>query len=180
MAGWFTENSTVPMVTGVILVVILLGLAFSSREKTMVYLAVIVGVLTAGTVFCERLIVTDQEQVMQCVHDLADAVQANDKDGVVALISQTRPDTINRVNGEMPRYDFDACRIIGTNYFKPGEDGQETAEICFIVTFRVRLDDYPEPHFGQRRIILHFEKQLDGKWRVIDYSHEDPRHGLTI
>ena len=133
MTNWFTENSTVPMVTGALLVIILLGLAFSSRERLMVYMALVVGAMTAGTVICERMIVTDQEEVMQCVYDLADAVQANDRASVVAFVSRSRQDTIDRVNSEMPRYDFDRCRIVGRNYFKSEVDGPETAEICFIV-----------------------------------------------
>lgn len=180
MISWFTENSTFPMITGIILAIILLGLAFSAREKVMVYLALVIGVLTAGTVICERMIVTDREEVMQCVYDLASAVQANDKKGVVAFVSKTRPDTIDRVNAEMPKYDFDSCQIVGTNYFEPGADGRDTAEICFVVSVKVRVDGATETQWGHRKIILHFEKQPDGKWRVIDYSHEAPSSGLTI
>lgn len=180
MTSWFTENSTVPMVTGVILVIILLGLAFSARERAMVYLALVVGALTAGTMICERMVVTDQEEVMQCVYDLADAVQANDRAGVLAFVSKTQPETINKVNHEMPSYDFDSCRIVGRNYFVPGADGRETAEICFVVSYKVRVDGSPQTQWGHRKIILHFEKQPDGKWRVIDYSHEAPSSNLTI
>ncbi len=180
MTSWFTENSTVPMVTGIILVIILLGAAYSSRERVMVYLALVVGVLTAGTVVCERMIVTTQEEVLQRVHDLADAVEANDRASVVDFVSKTRPDTINRVNAEMPRYDFDSCRIVGQNYFNAGSDGPATAEICFIVSVQVRLDGKPDKLWAYRKVILHLQREADGQWRVIDYSHEDPHGGLTI
>ena len=181
MVSWFTDNSTLPMVTGVIMVIILLGLAFSAREKTMVYLAIVIGVLTAGTVACERFIVTDREEVTARVYDLAEAVQANDKSRVLEFVSNSRQDTIGRVNGEMPRYDFDTCRLVGVNYYEPKEDdANQRAEICFVVSVRVRLNQNPELLWGQRKVTLHFEKEADGKWRVIDYSHEDPRSGLTM
>ena len=97
------------------------------------------------------------------------------------MVSQKRQDTIARINKEMPRYDFDSCRVIGTNYYtSTDEDGATKAEICFVVTFRVRLDGHADRISGHRKVILHFEKLPDGKWRIIDYSHEDPRRGLTI
>ena len=180
MTTWFTENSTFPMITGAMIVVALLGLAFFAREKIMLYAALVVAALVAGTVVCEKIIVTDREEIVDCVYELANAVQSNDKAAVVAFVSRNRQDTIDRVNAEMPRYDFDSCRINGTNYFKPGPDGLGTAEICFVVSVKVRLNPNPDPVWAQRKIILHFEKQLDGKWRIIDYSHHDPRGGLTM
>lgn len=180
MTVWFTENSTFPMVTGVILVIILLGLAFTAREKIMLYLAVIVGLLTAGTVICERMIITDQEEVMQCVYELADAVQANDKAAVVSFVSKNRDDTIARVNAEMPRYDFDSCRIVGKNYYTADVTGPDSAEICFIVSVKVRIGGQTDTLWGQRKITLNFQREGDGNWRIIDYSHEDPRGSLTL
>jgi hypothetical protein len=178
---WFTENSTVPMVTGTLLVIIFLAMAFTSREKLMLQLAIVIGLLTAATVICERLIVTDKEQVTESVYELADLVQANNMQGVLGFVSLQYPETRDEVSAEMPRYDFDNCRIIGINYFKNETEGsKDTAEICFVVSVRVRLDNSPELLFGQRRVTLHFEKEADGKWRVFDYSHEDPRAGIGL
>jgi hypothetical protein len=181
MLSWFTEDSTLPMVSGVIMVMIVMGLAISAREKMMVYLAIAIAALTVGTVICERLIVTEQEEVVALVYDLASAVQANDNATVLGFVSHLRQDTIDRINSEMPRYDFSSCRVIGTNYFAAGdEEGARTAEICFVVTFRVRLDGGEAPIPGHRKVILYLEKQPDGKFRVINYSHEDPRKGISI
>jgi hypothetical protein len=178
---WFTEDSTFPMVTGAIMVIILLAMAFSAREKRLFQLAIVIGILTAATVICENLIVTDQEQVKETVYQLSDRVQANDVRGVLGFVGKQRQDTRQKVENEMPRYDFDTCRIIGFNYFEPDNDGSaKTAEICFVVAVRVRIDGGPEPLPGQRKVTLKFEKEPDGKWRVIDYWHEAPQAGLGL
>lgn len=178
---WFTENSTVPMVTGTLMVILLLVMAFSARETRILQLAFFIGLITAATVVCEYLIVTDREQVTETVYRLADLVEANDVPGVLSYVSKQRQDTRDRVAAEMPRYDFDNCRIIGVNYFESGNSQtKDTAEICFVVTVRVRLESGPETLFGQRRVILEFERDSDGQWRVIRYSHEDPRGGVGI
>ena len=50
MTYWLTENSTVPMITGAILVVILLFMAFSGRDRLLAYAALGIGILTITTV----------------------------------------------------------------------------------------------------------------------------------
>ncbi len=180
MISWFTENSTFPMATGVILVLILLAMAFSSREKMMFYFAMAIAALTAATVICERVIVTDNEMVTQTIYDIADAVESNDRGRVVTFVSQSRQDTIDRVNAEMPRYNFDSCRVIGTNYFEPNDGPPKTIEVSFVVSFRVRVDQGTDLIPGHRKVILTFEQQSDGKWKLIDYSHENPHSGVTV
>jgi hypothetical protein len=180
MISWFTENSTLPMISGGILVLILLGMAFSAREKVLVYLALAIAALTAATVICERMIVTDNEKVMEAIYEIADAVEDNDRAKVVTYISKTRQDTIDRVNAEMPRYDFSSCRILGTNYFEPADGPPKTIEVSFTVSFQVRLNNDPQSIPGHRKIILTFEQQADGQWRLITYSHENPHSGVTI
>ena len=181
MTSWFTESATFPMITGVFLVIVLLGLALSSREKVMLYLAIAVALLTAGVVTCEQLIVTDKEKVTDVVYQLADAVQANNKAGVMGFVSKSREDTLSRVDNEMPRYDFASCRVIGFNYFTPKESGgKKTAEICFVVTVRVNVDKDPTQAFGHRKITLNLEEESDGIWKIITYSHEAPSNGAIL
>ena len=178
---WFTENSTVPMVTGTLMVVILLGMAIASREKRIFQLAVVIGLLTAATVICETLIVTDQEKVTEVVYELAELVQSNNTQGVLDYVSQQWPDTRNDVSNEMPRYDFDTCRIVGFNYFdNENQESENTAEICFVVSVRVRLDNSRETISGPRKVTLEFEKEPDGKWRVARYRHESPQSGIGL
>ncbi|MFK7767884.1 MAG: hypothetical protein AB8B55_11735 [Mariniblastus sp.] len=181
MTSWFTENSIFPLITGVLLTIVLVGLAFSSREKVMLYIAIVIALLTAGVVTCEQLIVTDKEEVTDVIYQLADAVQANDKATVMSFVSDSREDTLSKVDNEMPRYDFNSCRIIGVNHFVPEESGsQKTAEICFVVTVRVNIDNNPTEAWGHRKITLQMEQESDGKWKITDYSHEAPSSGATL
>lgn len=169
------------MVSGTLMVVVLLMMAFAGREKRLFQLAVVVGLLTAATVICEQLIVTDREAVEETVFRLATMVQSNDVEGVVNSISKTQDTTRQRARSEMNRYDFDTCRVAGTTHFDSREDGGvKTAEITFTVTVSVRGYSGPETVYGQRRVTLVFEKESDGQWRVINYSHEDPRVGVGL
>ena len=181
MTSWFTESATFPLITGVLLAIILAGMGFASREKVMFYIAIIVGVITAGIVTCEQLIVTDREEVTEVIYKLADAVQANNKAGVKRFVSKSRDDTLARVDNEMPRYDFESCRIIGVNHFTPDDSSsKKKAEICFVVTVRVNIDKNPTQAFGHRKITLQLEEESDGKWKIIDYSHEPPSSGAIL
>ena len=181
MISWFTEDAIFPMVTGAILVIIFIALAISSREKIMLYVAFGITAMVVFTVVCEHLIVTQKEEITETVYDLAEMVEANDVAGVAGFVSKSRPDTIDRINREMPGYDFDTCRFIGTNYFEPDENSNAKATICFTVTFRVSLVNQGQDSIpGQRRVTLDFEKDEDGKWRIIDYEHQDPRKSLKL
>ena len=181
MIDWFTEDSTLPMVTGVILALIFFGFAFVSREKMMFYAAIVISCLTAGTVICERWIVTDREEVVARISELAEMVESNNMAGVVSAVSKSRPDTIESVKAEMPNNDFESCRVIGTDYFKcDAEANPKSAEISFVVTARVRRVNRPELFHGPRKVTLNFEKEADGQWRIIKYEHSSPQHGLKL
>lgn len=181
MISWFTENSMIPLVTGTFLVLAFLGLAISSREKIMLYVAMTIAALTAGVVVTESLIVTDREAVTEIVYTLARAVEVHDMQTVLAYVSNQREDTKDDIRIEMPKYTFDSVRVIGIAEFSVTSNVEpRTAEIDFVVMAHGRLSSHGQGNHVQRRVQLTFQKEADGQWRMIDYSHSDPRSGLNL
>ncbi len=180
MTSWLTENSTVPMVAGAILVLIFIAFWVHSRENAMLKVALAVAILTAAIVTCERIVVTQREEVTDRIYALADSVQRNDFAATMEFFSEDHAETRQRADAEMPRYDFQNCRVSGILKFNISESTPPTAEIQFNVSVTVRVDNGAEPLWGQRRIKLVFEKNREGVWKIIDYSHSDPRSGITL
>ena len=180
MLNWFTEEPLIPLVTGVLLFIVFAIFAVMSRERVMVYCLAVIALVTIAIVTCEALIVTEKEQLTEEVYQLAFAVQRNDVERVVASVDPNLPDVIKRVQAEMPRYRFDTCRLMGITDYKSTGQNPDSAEIEFTVTFRLQMGDDPTALTGQRRVRLNFRKDSNGKWKITDYMHEDPRSHITI
>ena len=180
MTSWFTENSTVPMIAGAILTLVFIAFAVHSREKVMLKIALVNLAITAAIVTCERMVVTQREEVTDQIIALADSVQRNNFEAIMDFFSDDYAETRNRAEAEMPRYDFQTCRVSGIFNYNLVKSEPPTAEIQFNVSVTVRVDSGAEPLWGQRRVKLTFQKDTEGVWEIIDYSHSDPRSGLKL
>ena len=180
MLSWFTEDATFPFISGIVLAVVFLFLFLKSREKTMLYVAAVIALLAGGIFACEQMIVTDREAIVTIVIDLASQVKNNHVPGVVKHISPKHQATINRARAEMPRYEFSVCNLSGITDFKDAPTNPNAKEISFVANFRATIRPHKEMIPGQRKITLTFEKDATDQWKVIDYSHSDPRKNLRL
>jgi NTP pyrophosphatase (non-canonical NTP hydrolase) len=180
MISWFTEEAIFPLITGGILSLVFIILAYTSREKNMLFVGLIIAALAGGVFVCEQLIVTEKEEITAVVYELAEAVRNNDTAGVVKHISPTRADTIARAEGEMPRYLFDICRLAGITKYEDDATNPKAKKITFTVNFRVALLPDRTPIPGQRAVVLTFERNAGGQWKITDYSHHDPRGNVRL
>ena len=180
MFSWFSEDATLPFISGMILAVIFFLLFVSSRNKVMLYLSVGIA-LVAGAIFaCEQLVVTDREQITAIVSDLATQVEDNNVKGVVKWLSPKHQKTIDRASSEMPRYNFDTCKLSGINGFEDDETNPNLKKISFVVFFRASTAKGKEKIPGQEEVTLTFEKDSAGEWKVIDYSHRRPNRNVRL
>ena len=180
MLSWFSEDATLPLISGMVLAAILFLLFVSSHNKVMLYLSIAIALLAAGIFACEQMVVTDREEITAIVSDLAVQVQDNNVDGVVQRLSPKRQQTIDRANNEMGKYDFSLCKLSGIKSFEDDETNPNIKTISFVVNFRVSSRQVKEKIPGQREVTLTFEKDPAGEWKVIDYSHKDPRKNLRL
>jgi len=167
------------MITGAIVVVLLLLMAFSGRDRLLAFVALGVGVLTFAVVMCERVIVTDQEEVTQTLHVLADHVANNNTAGILEYISEKHPETATRAENEMAKYKFESCRLLGTNYFKGPEDGNELAEINFVVV-AAGTGKRLGKGSGNVKVTLFLERVSEGNWKIKNYTFDNPLAGMKL
>lgn len=168
------------MIAGAILTLIFIAFWVHSREKAMLKVAIGVAVITAAIVTCEQMVVTQREEVTDQIYALANSVQRNDFDATMEFFSVDHAETRRRAEAEMPRYDFQNCRVSAIFKFNLLKANPPTAEVLFNASVTVRVDNGAEPLWGQRRIKLTLEKNKEGVWKIIAYSHSDPRSGITL
>jgi hypothetical protein len=122
--------------------------------------------------------VTDRERIKEVLHATADAVEANDHDRVVALISEDRPDTIEQARRELPRYVFDEADITGIHKISIIE-GTYPQEADVDLNAKVLVTDR-RGRFNKLRVLRRVKLRLQKidiggstspRWVVIDYTH---------
>ncbi|MEL7499699.1 MAG: hypothetical protein AAFN77_19000 [Planctomycetota bacterium] len=175
---WLTEDAFVPMVTGIAMFIVFVAMAVYSGERRVFLVAGGIALVTIAIVLCEAAIVTDKEEITEEVYQLAFHVQRNDLNSVLEKVDPNDESVSDKIKQEMPRYDFDTCRLMGiTDFVKTGE---YTAEVEFTVGVQVRVNQMPETLSGQRRVRLFYKRNPFGKWKVVDYYHSDPRSSIDL
>ena len=180
MLSWFTEDATFPFISGMVLAVVFFLFFVSSRSKPMLYISILIAILAGGIFACEKMIVTEREEIVAIVGDLAVQVKTNNVAGVVKHLSPNHQQTVDRASNEMPKYNFGVCNVSGITEFKDDETNSNAKTISFVVNFRAATKPHPQMFPGQVKVSLTFEKDATGQWKVIDYSHSDPREGLRL
>lgn len=181
MLSWFTESALIPMVVGTALVFCFLGFAFAFRNRAMLYIALVILALTAGTAVTERLIVTDKEAVQQTVREIVTNVEDNDLTGLLEYVSKKREDTRSRLKANLPRYVVTSCRITGFKNFEITQESEpKTAVIDFVVFAHGTRKSDGQMGRPNPQVTLTFEKESDGQWRIVNYSYSNPRGNLKL
>jgi len=140
------------MIAGAILTIIFIAFWVHSRENAMLKIAIGVAVITAAIVTCEQMVVTQREEVTDQIYALADSVQRNDFDATMGFFSDDHAETRQRADAEMPRYDFQNCRVSGFFNFNLLQSKPPTAEVLFNVSVTVRVDNGAEPLWGNAEL----------------------------
>lgn len=175
MPLWIAENSFLPFMTGLLITGILACLAFMLSNRHLALLAAIVGIGSVALVITERYIVTDREQVNNLLYEVANDVEFNRHD---AILSHMKVDSRAYKSAvvEMPKYKFRRCNITGIREIQLKPDVNPTSATVNFVVFvdvnAMQTHQYDGP--GRREVTLTLEKQPDGKWLIVDYSHRHP------
>lgn len=173
----FTENPMSSIIAGLFFTGAFAAFGFMLQKRSLYVLSGLAFAVMIGLVYLERSIVTDNEQLRSNLYRLADMVSKNDLAGAKRYFSAKMTATVNRMETEMPEYKFRACRITGIRPFVFDSETQPTkATVDFTVFVNVDASirfSYDGP--AQRGVVLKFEKEADGQWRIVDYNHYDPR-----
>lgn len=176
------EQPLTIVITGVFLVIALVGGLLQTGRRSLLYAAVGVALLTVGLLMLERTVVTPREQVKATLNVIAHDLEQNDVNAILTHISKDRVDLQRDAKTKMSLVeivDVDIKNNLKVELYS--DRGIEYAECRFNCMIRFKIlrgiasgeDVRPFPqHF-----VVRF-RQEDGRWRVRDYEMQDPRVGI--
>lgn len=167
--SWLFEDPTMIIVAGVIIEAVLAAALFvTGRGKLLLYMAGVLAV-TGGLVLVERLVVTDRERIEAVIDDLADAIETNDGDRVVAHISPANRSLRTEAKSRMKRGNIQEVRLVDNPEIRVEElSDPPVARARFAVLLVAHGFRLPQ------EIELWFRME-DGQWRIFKYKN----HGMA-
>lgn len=172
MMTWLLEGPWV--LAGIGLVALAFPWIVYLRSRRVMWLGVMLAIVlvTAGVIGLERWVVTDREQVQQAVSDLAVALETDDRQGVLDLISDKAPELERDAAGKLRWIRVERAKVRNLKITLDEQPGTATATFRAGVHIRVRRQG------GGRgmqllRVELQFRRdQPAGPWRVSDYHYQ--------
>jgi len=170
------EDPTRLIVAGVALEVILgLILLRTGRGVLLVAIGVVLLVVLAG-VGLERVVVTERERVEAVFYAGAAALEANDRQAILALIDPSDDDTRKLMEWALRRVHFVRVKIneLSIEVDDAADPPTARAHLIGIVGFNDRRGEYP---YGTRPVDFTAElHRRDGRWLFTGHAlKNDPR-----
>jgi hypothetical protein len=181
--NWLLESPLTIVVVGVLLL-ILLGWVWSAtgRKELLYALGAALALIAVGLVV-ERLVVTDREAIEATLLTIAREVESNDLRRVVKHIYSGAPELRQKVEGEMPNYDFTECRLTKIHLIEVNAREQPrtaVAEFNVIASGSFREGSFSlSEQSVPRWVRLYMVKEDDGRWTVRDYIHAPPNQFMS-
>jgi hypothetical protein len=147
-----------------------------SGHKAAVWIAIVLLILTLGLIALSVQIETDQEKITHMLHDVAGALQRNDRDYVLSHIHPNASATVQRAKSELPRYNFTEARVTRIKAITIDDLSKPVTAVAeFNVFVALAVDGYS----GQApRFVKIYLAKKDGRWLVRDYEHDDAISGF--
>lgn len=163
------------LIVGIVVLAILGGVLVHTGRREVLYGLIGATLFFAALLAVEYLVVTPGEEVELTLERIASSLERNDAANVLQYLSDQNPQLKQRAAHEMKRY-----RIREANV-KPNlrvevyqQRGLQLARARFN---GILVVDSPDDDITNLRVARRFTIGLqyeDGKWKVADYSHEDP------
>ena len=177
--SWLLENPLAVLVLGGITALVFGAIWLQSGRKLELYimlaiLAVVVGVLVVGNFWK-----SERKQVKATLFQIANDVERNDLDAVLAHLHPNMSAVRQRVKNEMPTWKFEEVKIkqnLEIEVFPDESPPRAVTSFNVVVVLSDRsglINGRRVPRFAH----VTFLKQGDN-WRVSDYDHEDPQEGF--
>jgi len=174
---WLTEEPLYIFLTGILLVLGFGAFAMATGRRLLWMIAGVSLAVMVVLLVVESRIVTDREQLNQILDEMTVCVRNNDVQGLMKYGSLSRPETIRRIEKEMPQYQINSVSVFRRKI--PEIDNTQvpaTAKLEFQVSVNVDASQSQFRYSGaaMRGVTLFLQKEPDGQWRVTDYSHYEP------
>ncbi len=171
---WLQEDPLYIVLTGTLLIGGFGGFGWVTGKGWLWGLAGLSLLAMVVLLLIERRTVTDREQLHRTLEEMVVCVRNNDVAGLAGFISPSRQDTLEQLNAEMPQYKFHGCSISRRDEPKFDQNAsppRAVMDFAAFVNVDARQSQYDYNGTVTRGVTLTFEKEADGKWRVIEYSH---------
>ncbi|MBA2115102.1 hypothetical protein [Bremerella alba] len=174
---WIFEQSLPIIIVAVIGGAILAGTMLQTGKQIFLYLLMgwiaICGLLLA----LEYSIVTDGERIEAVIYEIAEALEANDAEGVKSYISSDSPQIKAEAERQMAYVQIESVKLKQNLEvtINPG-----STPIIGVAKLNVKMTGHLKNNEAWNGdfptfLVLTFQQDPDGEWRVIGYQFFDPR-----
>lgn len=165
------------IVFGVIAIAIAAIIWSQTGRNVWLYAAASALALMLALLGLERFLISDTEALKLTVRQIARDVASNDRQLLYPHIHSSATALRQKADAELPSYQFTECTVTKIYAVEvTGDKVPKTGRVEFIVRvagdFSYRGEGGISGQF-LRYVILHFEQETDGKWRIKDYDHRD-------
>jgi hypothetical protein len=175
--NWFFEGPWPILVTGVILETILIVALVRTGRAAILWGVAGLGLLIAGLLLVERLVVTDNERIRETLDGVAAAAAANDLNGVLAYIGPDAKDVRDLATNSLRRIKVRETKIGNDLSIAITQQGGAPSALATF-TGRIRAEVHGEA-LGHDTYVGRFSvglvKQGD-KWLVVAFQRRDLVH----
>lgn len=142
---------------------------YVARHWLPATLAVVALIASLVLMAVSMWVVTDREKIRQTIRDLAAAVQANDREGVVHWISNSAPETQEKARREMELCSFSQCWVTKIDEIQ-FESDRQSATVAVMIYCSALHQIHGE---GSAMVQLFLEVRLDPDqtWRLADFDY---------
>ncbi len=174
---WIFEQSLPIIIIAVIGGAILAGTMLQTGKQLFLYLLIGWIAVCSLLLALEYVVVTEGERIEAVVYEIAAALEANDVEGVTSCVSDSVPSLKTQAERQMNLVEIETVKVkqnleVTINHGSTPPIG--VAKVNVKMTGHLKNNDVMDGQFATF-LVLTFQQDPDGQWRVISYQFFDPR-----
>lgn len=174
---WLLEESLPIIIVAVIGGAVLAGAMLQTGRQIFLYILLgWIGVCSL-LLAVESVIVTDGERIEGTLYDLAAALEANDLNAVQSYISNDAPDLKTQAEKQLGYVRIESVKVkqnLLVSIHRQFNPPIGVAKVNVVITGHLMNNEAMDGHFATY-LVLSFQQDTDGQWRVVSYQFFDPR-----
>ncbi|MBC8350982.1 MAG: hypothetical protein H8E66_03290 [Planctomycetes bacterium] len=177
--SWLLENPTTVLVLGGITALVFGAIWLQTGRKIELYIMLAIIVAVVGIMVVGRFSKSERRQVKATLYQIASDVERNDVNSVLSHLHPKMAEVRRRAASEMPMYKFEEVKIkqnLEIQVF-PDESPPRAVTTFNVVVVASDRSGMVNGRRVPRFVHVTFLKEGE-KWRISDYSHDDPREGF--
>ena len=172
---WLLEEPLPILFLGILAEAILLAILVQTSHRLLILAMVLLGLLFAGLLVVEKIVVTDGESVEIMLYLAAGDVQRNDIRAVLSHVSTTDSELRRSVEKQMGQVLIKRAEIKGRPKITVQSVGEVTTAVAEFRGLVVANDKRGIIQDGHvlRQFTVRLRRERDA-WKIYEYHHNDP------